>query len=492
MNGSKIELLDKIKSSNNVLITVNRNPSLDQLAAGIGLSLLLNKLDKHATTVFSGEVPKILDFLDPDKNIEPSTDSLRDFIISLDKEKADKLKYKLEGDQVRIFITPYKTSITEDDLSFSQGDFNVDLVILLGALSREELDQAIVSHGRILHDATIATIGTDSNNSLGSINYYENSSSISEILAHLSEEIQPGSLDNQIANAYLTGIVAETDRFSNDKTTSSTLAISSQLVAAGANQQLVASKLAEKNEITPPEQTQPENNDGKLVIEHQASVEDASVPDPIESTVTEKSSEPSLAEIEEANRLGKLSDLELPKVDLKEINNAAEETNITTKYVEGDSTSPMQTANQKEEELEPPIDVLSGKMPTDLMTDNKPTEPVDTTSTDLNSAQQAVDQALLDSPQPIKPIESLNAQPVIEIDHGEINEDHEISIDDNGQITLTTPTESGNNVSNLSTSEEKLPYETTIQPLHDLKKNVLDEAASDLNSPPPVPPPIPM
>lgn len=59
----------------------------------------------------------------------------------------------------------------------------------------------------------------------------------------LGYELKSDAIDEQTANAFLTGIVSETDRFSNDKTTSETLEVSSKLLAAGGNQQLVAQKL---------------------------------------------------------------------------------------------------------------------------------------------------------------------------------------------------------------------------------------------------------
>src|SRR5690606_24670087 len=89
---------------------------------------------------------------------EKTTDSLRDFIISLDKAKADKLRYKVEDKFVKIFITPYHTSLSEKDLEFGQGDFNVDVVVALGVKKQQELDQAITAHGRILHDATVVSV----------------------------------------------------------------------------------------------------------------------------------------------------------------------------------------------------------------------------------------------------------------------------------------------------------------------------------------------
>src|SRR5436190_267393 len=139
----KEQIAQRIKEANNVLVTVSNNPSVDQLSSAIGLTLLLNKMGKHATAVFSGQVPSILEFLEPEKTLEKNTDSLRDFIIALDKAKADKLRYKVEDKLVKIFITPYHSSISEKDLEFSQGDFNVDLVMALGVHKKEELDQAI-------------------------------------------------------------------------------------------------------------------------------------------------------------------------------------------------------------------------------------------------------------------------------------------------------------------------------------------------------------
>lgn len=165
-------VIEQLKNAKNVLVTVSRDPSVDQLAACIGLTLMMNKLDKHATAVFSGAVPSTLEFLKPEETLEYNTDSLRDFIISLDKSKADKLRYKVEDDVVKIFITPYRTSITSDDLEFTQGDFNVDAVVALGVNSREQLDQAILDHGRILHDAAVLGLsaGAEISSDMGSVN----------------------------------------------------------------------------------------------------------------------------------------------------------------------------------------------------------------------------------------------------------------------------------------------------------------------------------
>lgn len=272
---AKQSTIDRLMQANNVLVTVSSSPSVDQLAAAIALTLFLNKQGKHATAVFSGDVPSTIEFLQPDKTIEKNTDSLRDFIISLDKAKADKLRYKVEDNVVRIFITPYRTSISEKDFEFSQGDFNVDVVMALGVHSKEELDQAIVAHGRILHDATVISINNVVGGSLGTINWQDQqASSLCEMLVELAEVIKADSFDAQMATAFLTGIVAETQRFSNAKTTSRTMSLSAKLMAAGANQQLVASQLQSKSSIAKAGSSKKDEvkDDGTLEIEHEPEV----------------------------------------------------------------------------------------------------------------------------------------------------------------------------------------------------------------------------
>lgn len=268
-------VLDRLRTAVNVLVTVNNSPSVDQLAAAIGFTLLLNKMGKHATAVFSGDVPSTIEFLKPQETLEKNTDSLRDFIVSLDKAKADKLRYKVEENVVKIFITPYKTSLSEADLNFSQGDFNVDAIIALGITEREQLDQAIIAHGRILHDATVisVTAGGQASN-LGAINWQDNSAaSLCEMLAGIGDLLEPGLLDNQIATAYLTGIVAQTNRFKNENTTPKIMTLAAKLLAAGANQQLIAKSLEQTIEIQPTlAQVEPiieaDQPGGELSIDH--------------------------------------------------------------------------------------------------------------------------------------------------------------------------------------------------------------------------------
>ena len=241
------QVADRIRNSENVLVALSKNPSVDDLSAALGLTFILDKMGKHATAIFSGEVPNAIEFLEPEKTFESNTNSLQDFIIALDKEKADHLRYKIEGDFVRVYITPYKTTLSEKDLEFSHGDFNVDLIIALNVAAEADLDSALSEYGRIKHDASSINIAAAAPGNFADLEWGDPAaSSVSEMVADLARILgkeDKDLVDKSTATALLAGIVAATNRFSNEHTSADTMAIASDLMAAGADQQLISSSI---------------------------------------------------------------------------------------------------------------------------------------------------------------------------------------------------------------------------------------------------------
>ncbi len=257
---NRAKIAAKLNESYNILVTVSNNPTVDQLTALLGFNLIMCKMKKHSSAVFSGEIPPNIQFLEPEKTIEKNTDSLQDFIIAIDKAKADKLRYKVEDNLVRIFITPYKTSISEHDLNFTLGDLNVDVIVALGVKKQEEIDQAIMAHGKILHDATIIALSnTPEPLTIGNLNWVDTTaSSLSEMVTLIANDLGAKDLiDGQIATSWLTGIVSSTKRFANEKTSPTSLSVSAQLLSSGANQRLVADQLEPKPASAPVQTTLP-------------------------------------------------------------------------------------------------------------------------------------------------------------------------------------------------------------------------------------------
>ena len=239
------EVVSKIADAHNVLIALSSDPSVDELAAAIGLSIYLDKLGKRATAIYSGSTPNALEFLKPEETFESTADALQDFVIALNKEKADHLRYKLDGEFVKVYITPYRTRVSADDLEFSYGDFNVDLVIALDVMNGIDLDTALREHGRIMHNAVIINITTGKPGKFGEIEWSEpKASSVSEIAANLAYMMSRDMpLEKEEATAFLTGIVAATNRFSNARTFAATMKLASRLMESGANQQLISKNI---------------------------------------------------------------------------------------------------------------------------------------------------------------------------------------------------------------------------------------------------------
>ncbi len=429
MENPKQQLIERLKTANNVLVSVSTNPSVDQLSAAIGLTLMLNKLGKHATAVFSGEVPSTIEFLQPEKTLEKNTDSLRDFIIALDKSKADKLRYKVEDNFVRIFITPYKTSITEKDLDFSQGDFNVEVVVALGVQEQKDLDRAITAHGRILHDATTFSLTTNTSSSLGSVNWADQTaSSLCEMIAGLAGAFQADLLDGQIATSLLTGIIAETKRFSNERTSAVTMSISAGLMSAGANQQLVASKLEEKPKTEEKsagkrghkgakqeDKNDSEEDAGALQIDHDAAVhEDVPPPVPVideepalpqeELVIDENGSIQSSDETEQVSELPPFEP-EVPAAEEPAAQSESLADGGTSRITEPPSFDSKLTANTEPEPLDPAIDPMgAGRHSTPLLSHDE--SPVSSQPQDFPA-----NAPLADGPQTLSKLEEAVSSP---------------------------------------------------------------------------------
>ena len=302
-DGVIAEVAGKIAEAQNILIALSSDPSVDELSAAIGLSLYLDKLGKRATAIYSGSTPNALEFLKPEETFESTADSLQDFVIALNKEKADHLRYKLDGDYVKIYITPYKSRIDSDDLDYSYGDFNIDLVLALDVANGIDLDAALREHGRIMHDAVIVNITTGAPGKLGEIEWSDKAaSSVSEMAAKLSYGIKGDAvIEKEEATAFLTGIVAATSRFSNAKTTPDTMKIASRLMESGADQQLIAKNITPEveNEIMSyatvgPKKSPASDDPTNLAIEHEGGIEE----EPVEAP--EEKKEEAVEEVPEA------------------------------------------------------------------------------------------------------------------------------------------------------------------------------------------------
>ena len=228
-------VMERIQAANSVLILMKKEPSVDEMATAIGLEMVLDEMGKRATVLYNGEIPGEIRFLEPEKSFAKNTEVLQDFVISFKQMMADHLRYDIVGDEVKVYISPYRQKITESDLKFSYGDAAVDLVIELNIRGMTELDRTGIE--KILNQAETVEIATDELERTGQNTWVnKKASSVAEMIAGLIEKMPEAKIRREAANALLAGILMATEKFMNQKTTSETMGVAQKLMQAGASQ----------------------------------------------------------------------------------------------------------------------------------------------------------------------------------------------------------------------------------------------------------------
>lgn len=242
----KQQTSEAIRQAETILITTGQHPSVDQISAVIGLSMILTKFGKKVSPVISDGLPQSVQMLET-ANIERALSGMRDFVLKLDVSKAevDKLRYEVIDNKLQIFITPFKGGFAPSDVTFDYGASHYDLAIVLGVPTRARIDRVYEQNMSTFEQMPMINLDFHrSNENYGAVNLIEpNASSLCEMLVALAESLQGGILDADIATALLMGIVASTDRFTASHTTSKSLTVAAQMMAAGARQQAVVKAL---------------------------------------------------------------------------------------------------------------------------------------------------------------------------------------------------------------------------------------------------------
>ena len=237
---------EAIRQAETILILTGQHPTIDQTAATIALASILRKFGKKVTAIISDNVPQQVSFL-PTSEIDRGMDGLRDFIIRVDQTKAvaEKLRYEVEGEKLNIYLTPQKGGFAPSDITYAHGDFHYDLAIVLGVPTRARIDKVYAENASLF--TTLPIVNLDyhrSNENYGAINLIEpTAASLCEMLVALAESLQSGMIDETLATCLLAGIISSTDRFTAAHTTSKSLTVAAQMMAAGAKQQVIVKSL---------------------------------------------------------------------------------------------------------------------------------------------------------------------------------------------------------------------------------------------------------
>ena len=155
----KQQTSESIRQAESILVITGQNPTVDQVASVLALSAILKKFGKKVSTVISDDIPASAKFLQTSK-VERQLGGLRDFIMHVDLRSAevDKIKYTIENSKLNVHVTPFSGSFKQQDVSYSYGDYQYDLIIVLGVASYSKIDRVYAQNERLLEDIPMVNI----------------------------------------------------------------------------------------------------------------------------------------------------------------------------------------------------------------------------------------------------------------------------------------------------------------------------------------------
>ena len=243
------QIREAIKKSHHILITFKKDFSTDAVAGALALYLILKKIDKLADIVCDDfSLPGNLKFLPETAEIDSRLSNLQKFVISLNmqnNDEIDEFTYNLDGDKLKIYVTPKAGSFSQDDLTGESSAYKYDLIITLDTPDLGSLGKIYQNFTEFFFNTTIINIDHQAENEhFGQINLTDlNAVATSEILFNLIKSLNHNLIDRDVATCLLTGLIAKTKSFKTSNVTPKTLDTASQLMAAEADREAIIKSL---------------------------------------------------------------------------------------------------------------------------------------------------------------------------------------------------------------------------------------------------------
>lgn len=238
-NSSLQRVKDAIAKSNNIGIVVGQDPTLDQMAAALSFSLLLNQANKKAVVASPTDpIVEISSLVGINKVQTSLGGDAGDLVVSFPyvEGEIEKVSYTLENDFLNIIVKAGENGLSFDerDVKYIRGSGNVDLLVVIGAARMSDLGD-LVSGDKIANAKIINLDNKKENQGFGDIVLVDpQASSVSELMGDLVLSLG-FHIDTDAAQNLLNGIMDATANFQDPRTTSLAFEIASLLMKNGAS-----------------------------------------------------------------------------------------------------------------------------------------------------------------------------------------------------------------------------------------------------------------
>lgn len=242
------QFLAALKRTERPVIMLPEVASADDFATAFGLHALLTKLGKTPEIATSGGgAPKNLAFLGENIPVRGDLPNIRSLSIDVDVNtaKIDELSYAVEGDTLRIRLTPKSGAWSNDDVKVITTSYRYDLIITIGAADLVSLGSLGGTYADFIFNTPVINIDHSATNEhFGQLNMVDMSAVANgEVCFELMCRVDESLIDEHIATCFLAGMIAKTKSFKTHNVTPRTLKVAGNLMNKGARRDEIIEKL---------------------------------------------------------------------------------------------------------------------------------------------------------------------------------------------------------------------------------------------------------
>jgi hypothetical protein len=235
------KLKDAITKSNSIGVAVGANPELDQMAAALGLSLLLKEANKTAVVASPTdpivEISNLVGINKVQKSLGGGAGG--DLVVSFPylEGEIEKVSYTLENGFLNIIVKAAEQGLSfdEKDVQYTRsgGSGSVDLLFVVGAQNLSDLGN-LYDPQKMQNTQIINIDNKDTNQGYGDIVLVSpQASSLSELIGDIALSLG-FKVERDAAQNLLSGITTATQNFQNPRTSSLAFEVASYLMKRGA------------------------------------------------------------------------------------------------------------------------------------------------------------------------------------------------------------------------------------------------------------------